>query len=451
MSFMNNFTYIVLLVFLPLILICPVISQAQIADETPKWSVGIGGGVLTGSIPTGGASSNVVSDRFNVNEDFYPSLRVQAGYHLTDFESIELNVTSGSFSVFTDFEFWPDLLFKNQFYTGTFSTRFRLKRVFPSLPDFLDIHSIFGLGLLQSNHSVSPYGSTGTSQIELENDKSSELSFLFTFGAGLDIPLSKNLALFFEYDYKTINRDLIDRQLAGEILNNDFIQTTSNWSTFSTGIRIRFGKSRKTIPSVERDFEFTASLSDETTQPVADEEIVKESTDDVQKEPAEVAEKSTDEEPDAPAGKVEELSGELPAVPAEVTSEIEKQDTVETDSTIMGNEGEEEMIIPVPEPTQDLEYPEPASDFGLFGNFQEEISEGFTIIIHSFTNPELAESTVSDLQKDGYRAFIQSATVNEIDYFRVAIGQFENRNHVREAVSNLPESYQNNYFLSTLQ
>jgi hypothetical protein len=388
MSLKKTYIYLTLPGILLGLLIYPVISHAQITDEIPKWSVGIGGGVLTGSIPTGGSASNVVSDRFIMDENFYPSFRAQAGYQLTDFESIELNVTSGSFSVFTDYEFWPDLLFENQFYTGTLSTRFRLKRVFQSLPDLLDLYGVFGLGLMQSNHNVTPNGTTGTSQLVLENDKSTDLSLLFSFGAGLDIPLSKNFAIFLEVDYKTMNRDLIDKKLAGEILSNDFIQTTSNWSTFSTGIRIRFGKSRSTLPPVDPDFELSASLLNETDQPVTIEEIEQEP--EVEPEgiiipktvPVEIAEESTDEEPEVsektvedskdeepgvPEETAEELTDEKPGIPIEKTGEIEEIAAVETDTTIeekMGHQKEDEMIIPIPEPTQDLVYPESASDLG---------------------------------------------------------------------------------------
>lgn len=430
----------------------PLCSSAQISDlgngdNNPRWSVGIGGGVLTGSIPTGGATTNVVSSRFKVNDAYYPSFRLNAGYHLTEFESIELNASAGSFSVFTDHEFWPELLFENQFFTGSLSTRFRLKRLFESLPDILDLYGVFGLGLMQSNHKVSPINTTGTTQMEIEIDQSTEYSLLFNFGAGFDISLSEKIALFLQYDYQTMNKDLIDRQLAGDILRNDFVQTTSNWSTFSTGIRIRFGKSGTARPHADRDFELTTVPSVDT-----DTELAETATDadrELDLDPEPVISRAI---PDTiPEENVDTVTVDEPDNQTEPEPDPKPEADPESKETPAEADEEVNDILPEPEPIQELVLSESITDYGLYGHYQEVLTEGYTIIIHSFSNPDLAETAVADLLSDGFRAFVQSTVVNQINYYRVAIGQFESRNQARDAASGLPDPYRNNYFLSTIE
>lgn len=390
-------TYLILAGFLLLIFLYPIYSIAQVNvyvndDYNPRWSIGVSGGVLTGSIPTGGATTNVVSDRFKVNNDFYPSFKLHTGFHLTEYESIELNLATGSFSVFTDHEFWPDLLFENQFYTGSFSTRFRLKRLFESLPDFFDLYGVFGLGLMQSNHKVSPNNINGTSQVEIDVDQSTEYSLLFNFGAGFDIPLSRNIALFMQYDYQTINKDLIDRQLAGDILRNDFIQTTSNWSTFSTGLRIRFGKSRTTSPRADQDIELTTAPAVDTPTAIAEAEPETDSEPVLDPEP--VVSRTIPET--IPDENNEEIAEEESDSQTEPLTNDEVTDPEPDPEEALEEEADHE-VLPEPEPIHELVLTETISDYGIYGDYQEDLSAGFTIIIHSFSNPDLAETAVTEL------------------------------------------------------
>ncbi len=462
----------------------PITGSAQMMENEPRWFIGGSGGVLTGTIPSGSAATNVVSGRFSVSEDYYPSLGIHAGYLVTQFESVEVNFTSGSFSVFTDYDFWPDLLFDNQFYAATLTTKLRLRRIFESIPQSLDFYVAFGLGFMQSNHTITPNSLTDTAQIELEVDTSQQSSLLASFGAGVDLSLSDKFFLFFQYDYSIINGDLIDKKLAGEILRNDFISTTNNWSSFSAGFRIRFGRSFSSSRPSDRDFEITDAASVQTVQETVDEEITEETTI-TETEPVvltqpvteEIVEEATEETPEKPAemidedpgSEVEETVSDSPAEFEDVKNE-EVLEKVETSPPAELSEEDIEEAVPSEEEIFDPEVSQeeiildtdsvisetvaettPEPEFGLFGDVLTDLTSGYTIIVHSFTQPELAESIINEFRNDGIRAFIQSTIVNQIRYYRVAIGQFETIYEARIAVSSLPESYQRNHFISAIQ
>lgn len=453
-----------------LFVLYPNTGSAQMMENEPRWFIGGSGGVLTGTIPSGSTATNVISGRFSVGEDYYPSLSIHAGYLVTPFESVELNFTSGSFSVFTDYDFWPDLLFDNQFYAATLTTKLRLRRIFESIPQSLDFYGAFGLGFMQSNHTITPNSLTDTAQIELEVDTSQQTSLLATFGAGVDLSLSDKFILFLQYDYSIINGDLIDKKLAGEILRNDFITTTNNWSSFSAGFRIRFGRSFTPSRPSDRDFEITDALPAQTVQESDDEDVTEETTlteteTQTETEPVvltqpvteEIIEQATEDTTARPSEEIDEDPGtEVEETVSDSTADLPDEDIAEavpSEEEIFDPEVSEEEIISDPDSviSETLEQTTSEPEFGLFGDVLTDLASGYTIIVHSFTQLELAESIINEFRNDGIRAFIQSTIVNQIRYYRVAIGQFETQNEARRAISSLPESYQRNHFISAIQ
>lgn len=398
----------------------PIQLIAQGYSEKGNWTIGLKAGVLSSSIPTGSSATNIVSSRLNIKQKFYTTAGINIGYDITDYESIELLFTTGKFSVLTNYELWPELIFKNKFYTGSFNTRFRLKRMFEFIPDQLDPYGMFGLGLMHNSHSASMLDTNGSSQLLMENDQSSGLSFLFTLGAGIDIPLSDRISILLHYDYNTVNRDLIDKNLAGEILNNDFIQTTNKWSTFKSGIRIRFGKS-KSVQSPELD-DFSLISENEEGAEGLDSEVDLIVIEKIKLQPT-ISSETVVADEDSTLSET--------ALP-DTNQDIEEVDVPEIQNTAQADS--------ISQPT-----------YGLYGENLENLTIYWTMVIHSLNSLESAEKTAFELKGEGFRVTIQPAIVNQKEYFRIGIGQFENRQSARNAADDLPEPYHNNYFLIQIE
>jgi septal ring-binding cell division protein DamX len=88
----------------------------------------------------------------------------------------------------------------------------------------------------------------------------------------------------------------------------------------------------------------------------------------------------------------------------------------------------------------------PPSRYGLRGDLNNSISTGFTIIVHSL-NLERAQAIKETLHADGFRVMIMKAEVNTDTYYRVGLGQFSSIEAAREAISQLPESFQQDNFI----
>lgn len=459
--------------------------NAQEIDNKPKWSFGLQAGVLSGNLPTVSATNSLVS-RFNVENDYYLTAALQAGYAISEYELLQLTLSSGEFSVFTDHEFWPDVIFKNQFYSANLSTQLGLRRFIGSLPNRLDPYGSFGLGLMSSYHTVSPLDSQGTDQNDYSDDISNDLSFLFTTGFGLDYSLNSRISIFFQFKHNFLSTDIINKNLAGDVLQNDFIQTVNNWSTYTSGFRIKFGRS-KTRTQTETDGDdflivstITADrlteLEEQFTDPnesIDEEEQVSESGDSAEEEitesnsatteaqivripPENAVETQNEEEIAQNEILIAEESTELdsttvepqlvpvrPEITAEIQNEVEITQNeiltpeVEPDSEVGGlDDNNEDDIVFV---TQ--------SKYGLMGTVIEEISGSYTINLHSFSEHNDADRSILLLSVEGFRVVTKIANVNGVDYLRVGVGQFETRGEARSAAESLPEPYRNNYFI----
>lgn len=460
-----------------LFLICTILYNpfqsvnAQEIDNNQKWSIGFQAGVLSGNLPSVSATNALIS-RFNVEDDFYLTAAIQAGLSITEFESLYLTVSRGEFSVFTDHEFWPDLLFKNQFYTANLTTQLDLRRFIGSLPNRLDPYGSFGLGIMSSRNTIAPFNSQDTVQNDYSDDISNELSFLFTTGVGLDVSLSSSVSIFFQFNHNFLSSDIIDKNLAGEVLQNDFIQITDNWSTYTSGIRFRFGRAKLRTQSVpeSNDFPIVSTINvdrlTELEEQLADpddrihEEVpVSEPVDSILVEehvPEQVDSILVEEQVPELIDDVEDDMTELDSTTVE-----QQMAPVLPDSTVETQIEEEitqnEVLIPEEEP--DTELNDIASDneddivfttqpqYGLMGVAVERITGSFTINLHSYSNHNDANNTILRLDSEGYRVVTQVVNVNGVDYLRVGVGQFETRRDAQSAVESLPEPYRSNYFI----
>lgn len=466
------------------------LAQAQDVDERNPWTFGLQAGVLTGNLPTASATNSLIS-RFNVENNYYFTAAAEAGYTLSEFESLNLTVSRGEFSVFTDHEFWPDVIFKNQFYSADLSAHLGLRRFVGSLPERLNPYGSFGLGLMSNRNTVSPLNPGGTAQRDFSGDTSKNLSFLIKAGFGLDYSLNSRISLIFQFNHHFLSTDIIDKNLAGDVLRNEFVQTTNNWSTFTSGIRLKFGRAKvRTQPETVRDdFQIVSTISADRLLLL--EEQISDLNDSIDRNTAEsdsaVVQKPLDPivvdvedeiENDSNVPNPDEISKNEKSISTEdLDDDSEDQMTSIQESSENAPPFIEEPPVDnsddeIPTPQENFEYDLPISPefqanaeseltdayrndvlnvtqpkYGLNGIVTEEIPGYFTITLHSFTDHDTASSAILELNDEGYRVVSQIVNINGIEYKRVGIGQFESRRDARSAAENLPEPYRSNYFI----
>lgn len=108
---------------------------------------------------------------------------------------------------------------------------------------------------------------TSTATNALVSRFSVENNYYFTgaikAGFGLNYSLSSRVSLIFQFNHHFLNNDIIDKNLAGDILRNEFVRTTNNWSTFTSGINLKFGRERvwTQIDPVRDDFQVVSTVS----------------------------------------------------------------------------------------------------------------------------------------------------------------------------------------------
>ena len=436
--------------------------QAQQQERDSRWYLGFQGGVVNGSLNTSGSNLNITTSRFFFEENFYPAAGLHIGFSATEFERIQLSVMTGRFSLFTDHEFWPDLRFTNQFETATLSTQLSLRRLTTALPPAADLYGIFGFGVRNSNQAVVAINESVIPEEQEDLTSSNDLSLIFNLGAGLNVRLSNSLLFFLQYDYSFSNQDVISSDFAGQILNNDFIQTTNQWGSLGAGIRIRFGSSRRsaapapdfilppvstpaeersedeletvtadTIPVPSEEVRETAEESEQKIEEAPEsssadqrDETVAEASTETEEQEDLLTETESEEQPDSEV--LEEVSDELIEEEAEVAREVLSTET-------------EEQLSTAAEDTV-------SSPYGLYGTYQEPFN-GYAFSIYSFTSPAQAEPVRLQKSNEGFRSHVVHAVIRGVDYYRVVIGLFPNLQEARNEINNLPEPYRTNHFL----
>ncbi|WP_138431203.1 SPOR domain-containing protein [Fodinibius saliphilus] len=89
--------------------------------------------------------------------------------------------------------------------------------------------------------------------------------------------------------------------------------------------------------------------------------------------------------------------------------------------------------------------------YGLKGNFNPSVDNGYMIVVHSLQNKQQAEANKQQLVEKGYRTSINEANVKGTLYYRVGIGQFESIENARKAIERIPEPYRSNNFIKRIQ
>lgn len=97
------------------------------------------------------------------------------------------------------------------------------------------------------------------------------------------------------------------------------------------------------------------------------------------------------------------------------------------------------------------ESPNQQDRYGLMGEPNQAIANGYTIVVHSLRDRQQAEQNRRQLQEAGYRALISQAQVEGTTYYRVGIGQFETVSDAQQAIDDAPERYRDNNFIKRIQ
>ena len=147
----------------------------------------------------------------------------------------------------------------------------------------------------------------------------------------------------------------------------------------------------------------------------------------------------------------EVLNDENVAARDDSTEESEAPDAeIEMESSV---EPPEEIIPADPaEPAEETDVSnEDQSLYGLRGSVMEEANNGYSIVLHSFTEEENARSTSENLTRQGYRSIVSSRTVADRTMWRVSVGQFETLQNAQQATRDLPEPYNVQNFIQRIQ
>ena len=137
-------------------------------------------------------------------------------------------------------------------------------------------------------------------------------------------------------------------------------------------------------------------------------------------------------------------------------------DVAEPDPAGLDGEGEGDGLPatdPDIEPEQEQTEPnevlisegQDQSPFGLNGVWDETINDLYSIVVHSFYNEDRANEVATDFENNGYRAAVSARIVNELEVWRVSIGQFPTIEEAQNSASTLPEPYNNQNFIQRIQ
>lgn len=119
--------------------------------------------------------------------------------------------------------------------------------------------------------------------------------------------------------------------------------------------------------------------------------------------------------------------------------------------------------VPQPETPSGAESSETASStengisvdntegYGLLGNTFHDQLDGYTINLYSLEDRERATEISGDIKSEGYRVDVHPVTIQQKEFWRVAVGQFKTIEDALIAAEKLPESMGKDYFINRIQ
>lgn len=125
-----------------------------------------------------------------------------------------------------------------------------------------------------------------------------------------------------------------------------------------------------------------------------------------------------------------------------------------TDTNEAGNEGTADSEQDGPNSiSEDVRIAEESrqSVYGLRGGATPEARDGYTIVVHSLRDEAKVRRVNAELQQQGYRTFVFSASVLDTTFWRLGLGQFRTIEDALEAAATLPDIYRDNHFIKRIQ
>jgi cell division septation protein DedD len=89
--------------------------------------------------------------------------------------------------------------------------------------------------------------------------------------------------------------------------------------------------------------------------------------------------------------------------------------------------------------------------YGLLGEEFYDQLEGYTINLYSFEDRERASEVSGEIKNEGYRVDVHPVTMQQKEFWRVAVGQFKTIEDALAAAETLPASVGKDYFIHRIQ
>lgn len=432
---MKYFKYAVLFAFFTFMINS---AHGQNDRITEGWGIGLSAGILNTNLLSADDFFSEGINPFLLAQDDKLSLRLNLQYDFSPYESIRVDISTGKFSVMTNYLAWPSLVYTNEFINSTVSTQLSLMRYLGVSTYPLNIYGKFGFGF--NLNSLSVTANDTEESIEPENMRTQNP--IYTIGSGMRLTISSNLNLFTEYDLFLSDKNIIDSRFINNHIDSDFTRTSSRWRNFQLGIQIQF--QRRDTPPVHDRFpsEPFQPLAPSNNFPVYFETVY--------------IEKPALETLDTFNEIITNLSIEnnqrfdsYSDITNPITDNKSFFDTVFASGNDLhlepnGTEGEAVEETPITKLTPH----EPV--YGTTGTWNNSGVEGYTIVIHSLQNESNAHRIADELRSSGFRVMVKTVPVNDAVFYRVAIGQYETNTKAIQAAKQLPDAYSNQYFLMVL-
>jgi len=402
------------------------------------WGLGLSAGVINTNLASGGDFFFEDINPFLLNQNSYLSYRLNIQYDFSPYEAIRTDISSGKFSLITNYAGWPDLIFTNDFITTSISAQLSLMRYLGVPPQPMNIYGLFGFGLNFNSLSVVPENNN-----TIESQKKNTQNPIYTIGGGLRLYISSNVNLFTEYNLFISDKQIIDSNIIRDNLNTDFTSTSSRWRGLQAGIQIKFH--RKKVPYVQNNFHsqrLTPQPAPPSFSDFFESIYIKEPSLDSLVAANDIRNELTRENFHR-FDSYSEITFSITNIEQEVISEFvpvtERDDR--TEDIVQALSDEDLVMSPLPSIV---------SEYGTTGEWNTVELEGYTIVVHSLVNLNRANRLADELRQAGYRILVIPSIVNNTTYYRVAIGQYETRYRAIQAANHLPPPIRNQYFLMTL-
>ncbi len=405
------------------ILICP---DASAQEKPGRLSIGLLGGLTYGNLNSAGQPFSDGRSSIELEKDIYFSGGINLRYALTPLAAIQANVVAGNLSFSGYSEVPHDLLFDNRYLATFLSGQVNFLRLLGGTSDSFQVFGSAGSGFLFNNADLhrldQAEGWVNVPEAELKNQ-----AIVNSLGAGVRMNAIRKIDFFLQYDYYLSTSDIVDGYAVAEFTGSDrYISTSNRWSAFSFGFQIKLGGNRpdadwyhSPAPSAQPPLRLAAAPAPEISADNHSDEIAQ-LTSEIEQLRV-IVESLQTATLSAPLQVRETESGVATAQLQELSDEI---------SEIRGS----------------MEQ-----SYGLYGDAITSANDGYTVIVHSLSNYELAENAAENLESQGYRVLLLPVTIGGVRYIRVGLGQFRTQAEARSAGMSLTALFGDDYFIQPIR